>query len=385
MSAERLEIAIPHPDIENAVERRPLEYFITRPANGMNADTGLIFTICGYGQSPIQEYWANKLPPYLADRHNCIVVAVNYFGCTAKAAVNPRPFPDFFSKLQSQYGLEIEAPPGTDVRRLLAETCAALAAGGITELDESYMLLDESNGEYQSFGLMPALDHLQVLGEILKAHSINRRRLYVLGTSYGGYIGLLMGKLAPNTFRMIIDNSGFTQVTGSIYGINDMRRPTRITLLGVSIQALEDGVWSMDAASPHFFDNHHAMIRDLATPGHMCASETRYYCYHAVGDKVAPTEEKIHFRDLSEGLMRVELTLIDEADLDGRVFKTMEHGMQASLRGLFDMAYGAYQDSNPEPPEKTDFDLGSTQLFECAGMTYSFAYSTDGGVTARLE
>ncbi|MHA1597699.1 MAG: DUF2920 family protein [Alphaproteobacteria bacterium] len=385
MSAERQEITCPHADIENAVERRPLEYFVTLPDSGVNADTGLIFTICGYGQSPVQEYWRDKLPPYLADNHNCIVVGVNYFGCTAKASINPRPFPEFFANLREKYGMEIEAPPGTDVRRLLAETCVALAGHGITELDDSFMLLDDSTDEYHSFGLLPALDHLQVLGEMLTRYAINRKRLYVIGTSYGGYIGLLMGKLAPNTFRMIVDNSGFTQVTGSIYGINDMRRPGRITLFGVSILVLEKGVWSMDPASPHFFSPHHAMIRDLNNAGHMHASDTRYFCYHAVGDTVAPTDEKIRFRDMADGLMRVELSLIDEAGLDGRLFKTLEHGMQASLRGLFDVAYAAYQDQHPEPQEKTDFDLASQHRFDCGDKAYTIAYSPDGGVSARLE
>jgi len=193
------------------------------------------------------------------------------------------------------------------------------------------------------------------------------------------------GKLAPRSFRMIVDNSGFTRTIGSVYGINDMRRPGRITLFGVSIQVLEKGVWSMDPKSPHFFDKHHMMIRDLASPGHMRASDTRYFCYHPVGDTVAATEEKIHFRDAANGLMSVDLTLIDEARLDGRIFKTLEHGMQASLRGLFDMAYGAYMESGPEPEEKTDFDLASTHTFECGDMAYIFDYAADGGVTARLD
>jgi len=350
----------------------------------MDTDTGLIFTICGYGQSPIQEYWKDKLPPYLADTHNCVVVAVNYFGCTAKAAINPRPFPDFFAKLKEQYGLEIEAPPGTDVSRLLAETCTALAAAGITELDENYMLLDDNADEYPSFGFLPALDHLQVLGEVLKTHAINKKRLYVLGTSYGGYIGLLMGKLAPNTFRMIVDNSGFTKITGSVYGINDMSRPARLNVLGVSIQVLEKGMWSTDPESPHFLNSHHAMIRDLATPGHMQASNTHYYCYHPIGDTVAPTEEKIQFQNLADGLMTVSLTLIDEAALDGRIFKTLDHGMNASMRGLFDMAYGAYMESTPAPDATTDFDLESSLRFDCGEKAYSVEYSAGGDITARL-
>jgi len=383
---ERFEIASPHPDIENGVARRALEYFVTLPSAGISPHTGLCFAICGYGHAPIQEYWQDKLGPYLADGHDVIVVTVTYFGCLGKAAINPRPFPDFFARLKDLYGLEVEVPAGTDIRRVLAETCRALADAGITELDPSCLLIDDSAGEYHSFGLLPALDHFQVMAEVCARYPVDTRRLFLVGTSYGGYIGLLMGKLAPATFRMIVDNSGFTGTTGSIYGYNDPSHAVRVNLLGVSVLVLEEGVWSPDPASPHFFAPHHAMVRDLLVAEHMQASQSRYFCYHAEGDTVAPTAEKIRFREMAAGLFAVDLELIGSGDLDGHLFKTMEHGMQASLRGLFDRSMEKYLASGAadNAAEATDFDLGTERVLACGEKTYRFAFSP-AGITARLD
>jgi cephalosporin-C deacetylase-like acetyl esterase len=66
--------------------------------------------------------------------------------------------------------------------------------------------------EYQSFGFLPALDCLTVLGDVLNRFPmINKKKIIAYGSSYGGYIAMLCGKYAPNTFSVIIDNSGFSR------------------------------------------------------------------------------------------------------------------------------------------------------------------------------
>jgi len=49
---QRFTIESPHPDIENNVERRPLEVHVTVPQTGIGEKTGLIVAIDGYGSHP---------------------------------------------------------------------------------------------------------------------------------------------------------------------------------------------------------------------------------------------------------------------------------------------------------------------------------------------
>ena len=110
MTSEKKQCSlIPHPDIENNYPRTPISYYIDIPDAGLDADTGLIFTISGYGGSPGSEY-EGKLRPYLANKYNCIVIGVDYFGCEIKLP-NPQNYrfaDDFFDQLESVYGLKVD-------------------------------------------------------------------------------------------------------------------------------------------------------------------------------------------------------------------------------------------------------------------------------------
>src|ERR1700675_2140186 len=68
-------------------------------------------------------------------------------------------------------------------------------------------------------GVLPALDGLQVVHRLLGEHGLNRRRTFLLGTSYGGYIAGMMAKFAPATFRMVVDNSGFSSAQDDIANV----------------------------------------------------------------------------------------------------------------------------------------------------------------------
>src|SRR5208337_1213729 len=86
---EEKKILYPHPDIELGFERKPIEYFMTFPDNGINDDTGLILAIPGYGDRADFQYQKDKLRPYLANKYNCITVGINYIGAKLFALTGP--------------------------------------------------------------------------------------------------------------------------------------------------------------------------------------------------------------------------------------------------------------------------------------------------------
>ncbi len=212
MENEKRFVIRPHIDIELGVERGDLEYFLTFPDSGMNYDTGLIFFISGFGSKADSEYERVKLRPYLADKYNCVTVGINYFGIGNRLNTGAVSKIDenFIRGIYNVYGIR---PESYFINNQFSMTLflESLEKKGIKKVDDKCVAdLCIANNEYQSFGFLPAIDHLQVLGEILKTYNLNSRSITAFGTSYGGYIALLLGKFAPNTFSVIIDNSGFT-------------------------------------------------------------------------------------------------------------------------------------------------------------------------------
>ncbi len=381
MPTEVFTCARPHPDIENHVVRRGVTYYVTSPEGGINAQTGVILAIEGYGSRPCSVY-AGKLRGYLAAKYNCLCVTVGYFGQQVKFFETLVPAADFFVNLSRYHGVSITAPKTSDMTGLVLNLIKILADSGITELHPSCRVVRQG-AEYQSFGLLPAIDHLQVLHEVLLRYPVNRARIYAFGTSYGGYIALLLGKFAPATFRMIVDNSGFTEVNSDVFG--NSRFTTQMG--GLKLITHEPMVWSSEPDDPHYFAPHHALIRDVSVSDHLRPTSAHYYCYHYEGDTVAPLATKLRFTEAMRTVAPVALTVVGEGDIDGSLFKEATHGMRASLRQLFDRSHAAYCAAGADGAESpvTDFDQGTVYDFRCAGFVYRFRYSVASGVAVDMD
>jgi pimeloyl-ACP methyl ester carboxylesterase len=373
-------IEAPHPDIELGADRAPLRYLRRAPEAGIDGNTGLALFIAGYGMDPCGDY-AQSLLSYLADRHNCVAVSVDYFGANFWTKCRLVPFPNFFVKLAEHYGVNVTVPGDLDVRQLLLSLAALLKQNGITRLNDECQLAAIFE-EYNSMGFLPALDCLQVIHRELTEMPLDKRRLFLIGTSYGGYIAGMMAKLAPNTFRMVVDNSGFSSAEDDLDGVMGW---SKIWVGGVTMAGRAVRAWSRDPASPTFFSPARREIRNLLNREHTYQNTARIYAYHAAVDTVASSEEKLRLRDVYDGRAFYDLSIIDESKLDGKLFKTLEHGMNASLRGLFDMSYEKYLAAGGVLADHTDFDLGREHVFPCPGEEYRLRYSAAGGVAATIH
>lgn len=67
-----------------------------------------------------------------------------------------------------------------------------------------------------------------------------------------------------------------------------------------------------------------------------------------------------------------QLTLIEKEHLDGKVFKQLVHGLDASLAGLFDMAI---PDIRPRAGP-SDAELRASVSYECVDSNYRFTHSS---------
>lgn len=77
--------------------------------------------------------------------------------------------------------------------------------------------------------------------------------------------------------------------------------------------------------------------------------------------------------------------IITEDMLDGRMFKTHDHGMRASMRALFAHSYERFRSEDRDPVSFTDFDLRSIVTLNCGALTYELTYSSPASVRMELQ
>ncbi|MGE5505731.1 MAG: DUF2920 family protein [Actinomycetota bacterium] len=365
-------------DVELGRPRGRLRFAWHGPSAGIGPKTGLIFHIHGYG-ARFDDPYAGKLRPWLADQFDCVAVSVDYHGAGIKGDAAVLVAPDFFDQLDRSHGIRIPIPPGVPADVLTATLCEQilpfLASHGLTRLADD-CVLRKTGDDYVSFGVLPALDHLAVAAHLIGTHGLDRTRLFAIGDSYGGYVASLISKIAPNTLRMVVDNSGFTGPGDNpavLFG------ESRTVVAGVSVRTLAPYAFSQDTAAPDCFCASHLAIRDLDRPEHWeSASDTATFAYHSIEDTLAPVARKQALAAMLAPVRRYDLRIVGEADVDGRLFKDVGHGMRASLRGLFSLSYDRWMATSPPRVDATDFDLGTTLALACADKVYTFRYRCDG-------
>jgi hypothetical protein len=191
-----------------------------------------------------------------------------------------------------------------------------------------------------------------------------------------------MAKFAPNTFRMIVDNSGFSSAEDDKAGVAGWQK---LFVNGVSMLCKNVRHWSLDPRDANFFSAPRQAIRDLHRRDHVIDNTARIYAYHAANDPLAPTARKIALREAYRDRIAYELVIVDESQIDGRIFKDLNHGMNASMRGIFDLSYGKFIRDGGAMSETTDFDLGSEYVFACSRDDYVVRFSHEDGVRVALR
>ena len=243
--------------------------------------------------------------------------------------------------------------------------------------------LEPSKGEYQNFGILPALDHIFALYDVFGRYTQIPKTILAIGSSYGGYIANLVSKFAPNTLNAVFDNSSWAKpnlkyIKGEDLGICEFEgylNPNVTIFLNVL------SPWTHKANMPNTFDAGRKEIRSfpwahieiMAKAG---KQKTIYRFAHAHEDVISDTGEKI---ELARGLQSLDfdaqIKIFTPGDIDGRYIKHMEHGMGMSMRLFFANSYQQVQPLIVSHDQNLDFDFPHTLSFPCEGRTYTITYS----------
>ncbi|QJE73053.1 DUF2920 family protein [Aerophototrophica crusticola] len=361
----------PPPDIELGLPRPPLDYHWCLPPEGIGPRTGLLIFVCGFGMRPDQTYVADKLLPSLAANHDVVAVSAAYHGIGLKTG---RMFLDELPGWRERLGRHFD----TDLHGLsLDDVFVRLSALGVGSVPSQFPLVRRfDGGAYQSFGLIPAMDQIAVLADALRRWPVRRDRLLMLGTSYGGYSAALALKFLPNTFHVVIENSGYVRADTREMNYLESGLVHRFTFAGVSVSSIEESPWTLvDEGSDRFVGPAIKGIRDLSSMGHWQASRTHVVSYHGVDDTLVPMTDKLAFWLVAGRRMRLRDVRVGRGDLDGRLFKTTEHGLGASMRAMATDALGGLPPAADEA--LTDFDRGTEVALTTGGRTYRARYAPD--------
>ncbi|EAK7867284.1 DUF2920 family protein [Campylobacter jejuni] len=202
-----------------------------------------------------------------------------------------------------------------------------------------------SRGEYQNFGIMAAIDHINALKDLVKRFPklADLPKIYG-GGSYGGYLALLIAKIAPWYVDGVIDNSGsalppLNYILGRemehSYGDYYEDFPHNRIIFFLKTH------WTRKENSPYFFNNENYFIRTLLNKDHLILQSQKnkniiYVSYHSKEDPLTPA----NFKELTMQILKilgydVSLNLIDENKIDGKFIKNLDHGCGIPDKALF--------------------------------------------------
>ncbi len=352
----------------------PLEYTANFPTGRA---LGLVFIIPGFGGDTNDGY-AEALRRHIVTKHEMAAVSVRYhcFGARpdtgGKIQVDDR---DRLMLLGLAHFAQVPLGDPNDVN----DVARRLAAADVTA--QVGATIHPARDEYQNFGVVQAMDHLTVLGDLLEQDAaFDARRIVALGSSHGGYVAHMIAKIAPRTLAMVIDNSSYTQPPMEYLG-----QPTSadfIAPLAGDVMAFcrTKSGWTTDnRQAADFYSRDRDLIRDVAYPPHLATTRTEagddatiFRMVNAATDKIsAPHMKQRQVAALQALGFDGQLSLIEEEHMDGKVFKQLVHGLDASLAGLFDMAIPELQSrSGPH-----DAELGASVAYECVDSIYRFTHS----------
>ncbi|EOI0540005.1 DUF2920 family protein [Campylobacter jejuni] len=344
-------------DVELGIKRTSkLEYRISY--DDEKDIKAIVFIVGGFGANANISF-LDFDREYIAKKFDVVAVHVFYHCfCHRRSNVEKYSAITIFTKEDvsnlSQALLDIGIKIDVDIQN--AHQCYELLNQNITTLKSQGRLVQNyqaklsstfipPNGDYQNFGIMPAIDHINALKDLVKRFPkfADLPKIYG-GGSYGGYLSLLIAKIAPWYVDGVIDNSGTVlPLLECIIG-RKLNKPEFIyndpnTLIEMFVKTY----WIReDENSSYFIANENYMIRSLLNSSHLTIQANInkniiFISYHSLKDEFNTAKDKqtlfLAYKEL--GYDATLYLIKDESEIDGRFIKDLKHGMRISNKALF--------------------------------------------------
>ncbi|MCR6571845.1 DUF2920 family protein [Campylobacter insulaenigrae] len=344
-------------DVELNIKRESkLEYRITY--DDEKEMKAVVFVIGGYGANKSMAF-VDFNRKFLAKKYNVVAVSVLYHCfCQRKSDVErysaqttfiEEDLPNLEKALKelniNTRGLNVSS--AWDYYHLLNETVSNLKENNL--LNQDYQAFFTAsffppNDEYENYGIMAAIDHINALKDILNKYPQFKTLPKIYGGgSYGGYLALMCAKIAPWYVDGVIDNSGAAlPPLNYIIGRELNSCDYKFSNPDILIYCILRTYWTRkNPNSPYYFADENYLIRALLNQTHLILQAQKnkdivYISYHSTQDISTPAQYKIQLCNILKVLnYEVDFHLIEEKDIDGKYIKDLSHGCGIPDKALF--------------------------------------------------
>ncbi len=323
----------------------------------------IVFVIGGYGANA-NIYFLDSYRNYIAKNFDVVAVHVFYHCFCARQSIdqkyNPKLIPnkDDLERINNilkniNLGhLLANEDNFEQIIPFIEQRAGEIKQAGLVDESQKIGLSCDfipPNGDYQNFGIMAAIDHINALKDLVKRFPklADLPKIYG-GGSYGGYLSLLIAKIAPWYVDGVIDNSGSAVPPLNYIIGRELEFESKDTNGDMYIQGNHFFVscflkthWTRKENSPYFFNNENYFIRTLLNKDHLILQSQKnkniiYVSYHSKEDPLTPANFKEQTMQILKILgYDVSLNLIDENKIDGKFIKNLDHGCGIPDKALF--------------------------------------------------
>ena len=316
---------------------RTFPVVFTVPEQGPDENTGLCLLVAGFAGDIMANVYI-KMRNQFAEDYNLIVIQCEYFGY------------EFMSKetadnLLNDLGNWFTAEEIGYYEKAIIEKPVTI---------EKSFKLDESPDNFCEMGIFQALDNLRAIKAVQywiahEGYTCNTDKIIGYGHSHGAYLLYICNALFPGLFSAIIDNSAWIFPLWLVKPRILLKTWKKNVFL--ELKLFYQGIqFSQDK-----------MIYLLNTYYSQTVNTCKIYSYHSEKDQLVPLADK---QKLLSGIAHSVLHPIGEDDVDGEIFKDLNHGLGADFLKMFDMVYREYHLENADNGGKWNKNTIVTEMYE---------------------
>jgi hypothetical protein len=307
-----------HHNIYLGTANRELRIDFSEPQNGVNAETGLLILVPGFG-ADIDSKVYTKMREVFADQYNMVTIQCNYFGSAFMQSANNVHIKD--NILQTIFTKEEIEKVKKDNLLLLN----LLKGKNLVLTMEAEM--NETLEEFNDMSYMQAIDiitAIEAVKVILNDNNLtyNSNRTIGYGHSHGAYLLHLSNVLAPNLFSYIVDNSAWVEPS---YISNNRYVYRKIDTSTIAIE--------FDYLAKKIIKNKQDLNLKMLYKNY--SGTTQILSFQGNNDNLVNHEVK---KQIIETINNSKFILVTEKDVDNKKYKSNSHGLDADFLELFSYA-----------------------------------------------
>lgn len=308
-----------HPNIYTGSAGRELRIEFSIPSAGVQADTGFIILVPGFGAT-IDSNVYQKMREQFADIYNMVTIQCEYFGSAHMQSadqINITNQQALRSILSEAEWNRIQQNPGIFTQLIASKEVTFPVKADLNETVEDF----NDMGYMQAIDIITAFETVKLL---LDDNNLeyDSNRVIGYGHSHGAYLVHLCKILSPQTFSFIVDNSAWLE---PLY-INRYR--VLYTGIGKGTLAIHFDYFAKTVLKG-------SSLLNLAGLYKTFQNQAKIISFMGSDDTLVKAEEKEKFIN---DVPNAQFILVTQDDVDMTKYKSTSHGLDADFLQLFSYA-----------------------------------------------